>query len=166
MLTPVSADKLVCVIGFAGVFVGEHVRKQVAAAYSHVLADSYVYDTAHYISSKNNCLLSTNIASPIPLKVILHGTIIRNNNCWRNTVFQCWNNVVTIQNNVVTLCCAKNCHCESSRVNISSKQVYCLLPIFIILFNPLPSLKIVNSMDLAPFLLLPSYQIHISWFLY
>ena len=29
---------------------------------------------------------------------------------------QCWNNVVTIRNNVATPCCAKNCHCESSRV--------------------------------------------------
>ena len=29
---------------------------------------------------------------------------------------QCWNSVVTIQNNVATLCCAKNRRCESSRV--------------------------------------------------
>ena len=38
MLTPESTEKLVCVIGVAGVFVGELVRKQAAAAYSLVLA--------------------------------------------------------------------------------------------------------------------------------
>ena len=33
-----------------------------------------------------------------------------------NPVLQCWNTVVTIRNNVATLCCAKNRCCESSRV--------------------------------------------------
>ena len=39
MLTPESTEKLVCIIGVAGVFVGELVRKQAAAAYSQ----SFVY---------------------------------------------------------------------------------------------------------------------------
>ena len=33
-----------------------------------------------------------------------------------NISLQCWNNGATIRNNVATLCCAKNCRCESSRV--------------------------------------------------
>ena len=37
----------------------------------------------------------------------LHETI-RNDNYWRNTALRSWNNVVTIRNNVATLCCAKN----------------------------------------------------------
>ena len=39
-------------------------------------------------------------------KVLLHGTI-RNDDFLRNTASQYWNNVVSIQNNVATLCCAK-----------------------------------------------------------
>ena len=46
---------------------------------------------------------------------MLHGTI-RNDDFQRNTALQCWNNVVTIRNNVVTLCCAKNRRYESSCV--------------------------------------------------
>ena len=34
----------------------------------------------------------------------------------QHSVFHCWNNIVTIRNNVATLCCAKNRCCESSRV--------------------------------------------------
>ena len=38
---------------------------------------------------------------------------IRNDDFERNTALQYWNNVVTIRNNdVATLCCAKNCRCE------------------------------------------------------
>ena len=33
---------------------------------------------------------------------MLHRTI-RNDDFWRNTELQCWNNVVTIRNNVVTM---------------------------------------------------------------
>ena len=44
---------------------------------------------------------------------MLHGTI-RNDDFQRNTALQCWNNVVTIRNNVVTLCWAKNRRCELS----------------------------------------------------
>ena len=36
------------------------------------------------------------------IKVMLHGTI-RNDDFYRNTALQCWNNVVTIQNNVATM---------------------------------------------------------------
>ena len=36
------------------------------------------------------------------LKVILHGTIL-NDDFSRNTEMQCWNNVVTIRNNVATM---------------------------------------------------------------
>ena len=60
-------------------------------------------------------LTSTNSTTPITLKVILHGTI-RNDDFYRNTELQCWNNVVTIRNNAATLCCAKNRLCKSSRV--------------------------------------------------
>ena len=46
---------------------------------------------------------------------MLHGT--RRNNGFRgNTALQYWNNVVTIRNNVATICCANNRHCESSCV--------------------------------------------------
>ena len=38
----------------------------------------------------------------VRLKVMLHRTI-RNDDFWRNTELQCWNNVVTIRNNVVTM---------------------------------------------------------------
>ena len=41
------------------------------------------------------------------LKVTLHETI-RYDDFWRNTALRSWNNVVTIRNNVATLCCAKN----------------------------------------------------------
>ena len=34
----------------------------------------------------------------------------------QHRVLQCWNNIVTIRNNVAKLCCAKNRRCESSRV--------------------------------------------------
>ena len=45
---------------------------------------------------------------------MLHGTI-RNDDFHSSTMLQCWNNVVTsIRNNVATLCCAKNRHCELS----------------------------------------------------
>ena len=86
-----------------------HVRKQTAAAYSHVLADSYVYNTVltanRFFASCYTAFpwkTTAPIASPIPLKVILHGTI-HNDKFWRNTAFQCWNNVVTIRNNVATM---------------------------------------------------------------
>ena len=46
---------------------------------------------------------------------MIHGTI-RGDDFWRNTALQCCNNVVTIRNNVATLCCAKSRRCESSRV--------------------------------------------------
>ena len=46
---------------------------------------------------------------------MLHGTI-HDNDFQHNTALQCWNNVVTTQNNVATLSCTKNCHCKSSRV--------------------------------------------------
>ena len=36
------------------------------------------------------------------LRVMLHGTI-RNDDFERNTALQCWNNVVTIRNNVATM---------------------------------------------------------------
>ena len=36
------------------------------------------------------------------LKVMLHGSI-RNDDFYRNTALQCWNNVVTIRNNVATM---------------------------------------------------------------
>ena len=36
------------------------------------------------------------------LKVMLHGTI-RNDDFYRNTALQYWNNVVTIRNNVATM---------------------------------------------------------------
>ena len=49
------------------------------------------------------------------IKVMLHGTI-RNDDFYRNTALQCWNNVVTIQNNVAMLCCAKSRRCKSLRV--------------------------------------------------
>ena len=49
------------------------------------------------------------------IKVMLHATI-RNDDFLRNTTLQCRNSVVTIRNNVATLCCAKNRRCESSRV--------------------------------------------------
>ena len=41
---------------------------------------------------------------------------IRSNDFERNTALQCWNNFVTIRNNVATLCCAKNRRGESSCV--------------------------------------------------
>ena len=36
------------------------------------------------------------------VKVILHGTV-RNDDFLSNTTLQCWNNVVTIRNNVATM---------------------------------------------------------------
>ena len=36
------------------------------------------------------------------LKVMLHGTIL-NDDFYRNTALHCWNNVVTIRNNVATI---------------------------------------------------------------
>ena len=39
---------------------------------------------------------------PSPLKVMLHGTI-RKDDFKRNTSLQCWNNVVTIRNHVTTM---------------------------------------------------------------
>ena len=60
-------------------------------------------------------LTSINSTTPTTLKVMLHGTI-RNDDFYRNTELQCWNNVVTIRNNAATLCCAKNRLCKSSRV--------------------------------------------------
>ena len=53
----------------------------------------------------------------LPSPVMLHGTI-RNDDFKRNTALQCWNNVVTTQNNVATMlqrCVALNRRCESSR---------------------------------------------------
>ena len=41
-------------------------------------------------------------ASETGLKVMLHGTI-GNDDFERNTALQCWNNVVTIRNNVATM---------------------------------------------------------------
>ena len=41
-------------------------------------------------------------------------------------VLKCWNNVVTIQNNVATPCCAKNRRCESSRVTSPLRPSYTL----------------------------------------
>ena len=50
---------------------------------------------------------------------MLQGTI-RNDDFSSNTAKQCWNNVVTIRNNVVIMLqrcfCVKNRLCESSRV--------------------------------------------------
>ena len=50
---------------------------------------------------------------------MLHGTI-RNDDFWRNTALQYWNNVANIRKqcrkNDATLCCAKNRRCESFRV--------------------------------------------------
>ena len=45
-------------------------------------------------------------AEPARLKGVFHGTI-RNDDFWPNTELQCWNNVVTIRNNVATKlqCC-------------------------------------------------------------
>ena len=52
---------------------------------------------------------------------MLHSTI-RSDNFWRNTSLQCWNNVVTIRNNVAAMlqrCVAlKNSRCKSSRVTL------------------------------------------------
>ena len=67
---------------------------------------------------------------PVPcdrsLKVILHGTI-RNGEFLLNTALQCWSNIVTIRNNVATLCCSKNRRYESSRVSspLISKTTLC-----------------------------------------
>ena len=41
-------------------------------------------------------------SASLDLKVMLHGTI-RNDDFWRNTALQCWNNVVTIRNNVAAM---------------------------------------------------------------
>ena len=49
------------------------------------------------------------------LKLMLYETIHKDN-FQRNTAFQCWNNVATIRNNVVMLCCTKNRHCKLFRV--------------------------------------------------
>ena len=46
---------------------------------------------------------------------MIHGTI-RNDDFQCNTALQCWNNVVTIRNNVATLCYVKNGRYESSRL--------------------------------------------------
>ena len=95
------------------------------------------------------------IASPIPLKVILHWTI-RNDNCWRNTVSQCWNNVVTIRNNVATLCCAKNRHCESSRVTSPQNKFIAYFQYSQFYLTPSPPLNSElhgpRSSSFAPFL--------------
>ena len=53
--------------------------------------------------------------TPETVKVMLHGTI-RNDDFQRNTASQYWNNVITIRNNVATLCCTENRRCKSSRV--------------------------------------------------
>ena len=37
------------------------------------------------------------------LNVMLHGTIRNDDDIWRNTALQCWNNVASIQNNVATM---------------------------------------------------------------
>ena len=74
MLTPESTEKLVCIIGVAGVFVGELVRKQAAAAYSHVLATA-MFMIQYTTFPWKITVLCLPIAYPIPLKVILHGTI-------------------------------------------------------------------------------------------
>ena len=59
------------------------------------------------------------------LKLMLHGTI-GNYDFYCNTVLQCWNNVVTIRNNVATIlkrcmCCAKN------RRHVTSPLCLCVL---------------------------------------
>ena len=39
--------------------------------------------------------------------------MICNDDFYRNTELQCWNNVVTVRNNVATLWCAKSRRCIS-----------------------------------------------------
>ena len=56
------------------------------------------------------------------IKAMLHG-MIRNDDFYRNTELQCWNSVVTIRDNVATLCCAKNRRCISSRVTSHESTV-------------------------------------------
>ena len=53
-------------------------------------------------SVPTSSLTSINSTTPTTLKVMLHGTI-RNDDFYRNTELQCWNNVVTIRNNVATM---------------------------------------------------------------
>ena len=65
---------------------------------------------------KRNIILHT--LGQTCIKVTLHGTI-HNDDFWHNTALQCWNNVVTLRNNVATLYCTKNRRCESSRVTSS-----------------------------------------------
>ena len=55
--------------------------------------------------------------SKITLRLLLHETI-RNDGFQHHTALQGWNKVVTIRNNVATLCCAKSRRCESSRVTL------------------------------------------------
>ena len=55
----------------------------------------------------------------VPFKVMLHGTI-RNDDFLHNTALQCWNNVVTIPNNVATMLllrCVALC-CELPTLNL------------------------------------------------
>ena len=67
-----------------------------------------------FISSQHfNAILTVKFCPCV--KLILHETI-RNDDFWRNTALQCWNSTETIRNNVATLCCVKNCSCESSCV--------------------------------------------------
>ena len=46
-------------------------------------------------------------------KVMLQGTIIRNDDFLHNTALQCWSNVATFRNIFATMCCAKNRRCKS-----------------------------------------------------
>ena len=47
-------------------------------------------------------------------KVMLQGTIIRNDDFLHNTALQCWSNVATFRNLIfATMCCAKNRRCKS-----------------------------------------------------
>ena len=86
-----------------------------------LLADKsqhYCWDLLRQFARKSvptTSLTSINSTTPTTLKVMLHGTI-RNDDFYRSTELQCWNNVVTIRNNAATLCCAKNRLCKSSRV--------------------------------------------------
>lgn len=41
---------------------------------------------------------------------------MRNDDFYHNTALQCWNNAVTIGNDVAILCCANCRRCEMSRV--------------------------------------------------
>ena len=67
---------------------------------------------------------------------MLHGTI-RNDDFWRNTSLQCWNNVVTIRNNVATMLqrsvALKNHRCESN-ANVRSCWPTMLGPFAFVIF--------------------------------